>query len=148
MLSGYVLFPGDNQIDQLYRIFEIMGTPSKELISKIPNEKTRLYLESLKPIAPRNIGNMLGITDYTAVDLIKKLLVIDPDSRITIDEALSHPYFADIADPDYQTTAIPYNDDFEALELEAKCWKDLVWKEIANFKTDLTLYSQLLEDMQ
>lgn len=30
------------------------------------------------------------------------MLVINPDKRITVDEALMHPYFEDIREPDYE----------------------------------------------
>ena len=36
----------------------------------------------------------------TAVDLLEKLLVMDPDHRLTAEQALAHPYFANYADPD------------------------------------------------
>lgn len=145
LLSGTVLFPGDNQIEHLHKIFEVMGTPSKELISKISSEKTRLYIESLKPIPKKDLRNLLDIKNPKAGDLIEKLLVLDPDLRITVDEALEHPYFSQFHDPDYEPTAPLYNDDFEDLELEAGGWKNLVWKEISNFEPDVSLYSQLLE---
>jgi len=35
-----------------------------------------------------------------AVDLLEKLLVMDPDRRLTAEQALTHPYFANYADPD------------------------------------------------
>ena len=35
-----------------------------------------------------------------AVDLLNKLLVMDPDRRLTAEEALAHPYFVNYADPD------------------------------------------------
>lgn len=35
-----------------------------------------------------------------AVELLEKLLVMDPDRRITAEQALAHPYFANYADPD------------------------------------------------
>ena len=35
-----------------------------------------------------------------AVDLLEKLLVMDPDRRLTAEQALAHSYFANYADPD------------------------------------------------
>ena len=34
------------------------------------------------------------------MDLLAKLLAFDPDKRLTCEEALAHPYFAQYADPD------------------------------------------------
>lgn len=144
LLGSKVLFPGDNQIDQLHKIFEIMGTPSQSLIDKIPHEKTRFYLQSLKTIKPKNLKTLLDIHNNDALDLLKKLLTLDPEKRITVDEALAHPYLTDYADPVYETTALTYSDEYEELELEASCWKGLVWKNIQSFAPDPAMY--LLDD--
>ena len=34
------------------------------------------------------------------MDVLDKMLAVDPDKRITAAEALSHPYFSTYADPD------------------------------------------------
>lgn len=145
LLSGQILFPGDNQLDQLHKIFEVMGTPSKSLISKIPNEKTRLYLESMRVLDPKNLQTLLDIKNRDGLDLLKRLLTMDPEKRITVDEALAHPYLSEFADPDYEITGPTFQDDYEEMELEASWWKSLVWKEITNFKPDPSLYSYITE---
>ena len=35
-----------------------------------------------------------------AVNVLDKMLAVDPDKRITAEEALAHPYFTNYADPD------------------------------------------------
>ena len=39
-----------------------------------------------------------------AIDLLKKMLTFDPDERITIDDALKHPYMAKYHEPDDEPT--------------------------------------------
>lgn len=41
-----------------------------------------------------------------AVDLLEKLLVMDPDRRLTAEQALAHPYFANYADPDDEVSQV------------------------------------------
>ncbi|KAM9582604.1 mitogen-activated protein kinase 11 isoform 1-T1 [Guaruba guarouba] len=47
LLKGKALFPGNDYIDQLKRIMEVVGTPSSELLKKISSEHARKYIESL-----------------------------------------------------------------------------------------------------
>lgn len=35
-----------------------------------------------------------------AIDLLEKMLVLDPEKRITVNEALAHPYLTPLHDPD------------------------------------------------
>lgn len=42
-----------------------------------------------------------------AVDLLEKLLVMDPDRRITAEQALSHAYFSSYADPEDEVSQRP-----------------------------------------
>ena len=72
---------------------------------------------------------------------MKLLLNIDPDTRITAEQALQHPYLANYADPDdevcldyfviihysLQPIAPLYDDSFEKMELDAEGWKSMVF---------------------
>lgn len=37
---------------------------------------------------------------YVAVDMLSKLLVMDPEQRLSAEQALAHPYLATFSDPD------------------------------------------------
>lgn len=41
-----------------------------------------------------------------AVELLEKLLVMDPDRRLTAEQALAHPYFVNYADPEDEVSVI------------------------------------------
>lgn len=51
MVTGRPLFPGDSEIDQLFRIFRYMGTPNESIwpgVSELPDFKvTRKYILNL-----------------------------------------------------------------------------------------------------
>lgn len=52
--------------------------------------------------------------DSLAIDLLKKMLIFDPDKRITVEEALSHPYLAALHCPEDEPKTEPLNEiDFE-----------------------------------
>jgi serine/threonine protein kinase len=42
--------------------------------------------------------------DADAINLLARLLVWDPDKRITVDQALEHPFLDDLHDPDEEPT--------------------------------------------
>eukprot|EP00825_Cyclidium_porcatum_P020675 TRINITY_DN23337_c0_g1_i1.p1 TRINITY_DN23337_c0_g1~~TRINITY_DN23337_c0_g1_i1.p1 ORF type:complete len:363 (+),score=49.90 TRINITY_DN23337_c0_g1_i1:147-1235(+) len=90
-----ILFDGDSQIDMLYTIFRILGTPDESIypgISKLPEFKASF---------PKFQGDGLQAqfsptVDKQFIDLLKQMLKIDPNQRITAREALHHPYFDSI----------------------------------------------------
>ena len=57
-----------------------------------------------------------------AIDLLKKMLVFDPNKRISIEEALKHPYMSKYHDPNDEPTGQPvcaFDFDFELFSLKA-----------------------------
>ena len=62
--------------------------------------QARTYIESL-PLFPRqDFSTFFMGANPLATDLLDKLLQIDPDRRVTAEQALQHPYLANFADPD------------------------------------------------
>ncbi|XP_029784825.1 cyclin-dependent kinase 3 isoform X3 [Suricata suricatta] len=85
------LFPGDSEIDQLFRIFRTLGTPDEAMwpgVTQLPDYKgsfpkwTRKGLEEIVP----------GL-EPAGKDLLMQLLQYDPSQRISAKAALAHPYF-------------------------------------------------------
>ena len=62
---------------------------------------------------------------FLAIDLLQKMLEMDADNRINADQALSHPYLAQYADPSDEPVSLPYDQTFEDFDLPVEKWKGL-----------------------
>jgi serine/threonine protein kinase len=92
MASKKALFPGDSEIDQLFRIFRTLGTPNESIwpgVSNLPDFKT-----SFPQWQPQELNRFM--TDPQGLDLLKQLLTYDPSRRVSAKKALNHPYFKNI----------------------------------------------------
>lgn len=94
MFLQTALFPGDSEIDQLYKIFQVLGTPTEKEwygVSSLPN-----YKSSFPNWKGSSIKSILKGLDSDALDLLEKMLVYDPTQRISAKAAMNHPYFDDL----------------------------------------------------
>ncbi|KAB1270361.1 Mitogen-activated protein kinase 11 [Camelus dromedarius] len=152
LLQGKALFPGNDcilgpvreeDIDQLKRIMEVVGTPSPEVLAKISSEHARTYIQSLPPMPQKDLRSIFhganplgedGPWAGLAVDLLGRMLVLDSDQRVSAAEALAHAYFSQYHDPEDEPEAEPYDESVEAKERTVEEWKELTYQEVLSFK--------------
>ncbi|XP_054721003.1 LOW QUALITY PROTEIN: cyclin-dependent kinase 1-like [Uloborus diversus] len=91
------LFRGDSEIDQLYRIFRTLGTPTDEVwpgVTELPDYKT---------VFPNWKQNSLSVLtthlNEAGQDLLQQMLIFNPGNRISALEALKHKYFENFEKP-------------------------------------------------
>jgi mitogen-activated protein kinase 1/3 len=114
------LFPGKDYKHQLQLIFDFIGVPRGEDLAWIKSSRARSFIKSLCPSGtscapdPEIVLNsiperIMRHGDRTinplAIDLLKKLLIFDPRKRITVEQALIHPYVAKYHDVSDEPTA-------------------------------------------
>lgn len=97
-------------IDQWNKVIEQLGTPSAEFMKKL-QPTVRNYVENRPKYPGIKFEELFPdwifpseserdkIKTSQARDLLSKMLVIDPDKRISVDEALRHPYITVWYDP-------------------------------------------------
>ncbi|XP_076759133.1 cyclin-dependent kinase 2 isoform X1 [Xylocopa sonorina] len=94
MATRRALFPGDSEIDQLFRIFRTLGTPDENIWPGVT--QLRDYTSMFPRWEPRCLDEVVPSFDSDAKDLLLKLLTYDPNQRITAKKGLSHPYFTGV----------------------------------------------------
>jgi serine/threonine protein kinase len=130
------VFPGKDRIHQLDVILEIVGTPADEDVVKVGSQAAQKYIRR----KPKSKGVDFS-TYFTAPDgksltpdclnLLKRMLEFSPDKRITVHEALNHPYFVDLHDPQDEAECMPKKFHFYDGELtEITQVKKLIYQEI------------------
>lgn len=85
------LFPGQYEVDQLGKIFGVLGTPSEA--EWPPNSS--VVREAFSVQQSQGLDSLMAGLDPQALDLLKKLLVFSSDQRISAGKALLHPYFSE-----------------------------------------------------
>ncbi|KAI8811681.1 kinase-like domain-containing protein [Cladochytrium replicatum] len=88
------LFPGDSEIDEIFRIFRALGTPNVTNwpgFTKLPDYKDNFPAWTGQPFEQLVKG-----LDPQGINLLSNLLVYDPANRISAKRALLHPYFRDV----------------------------------------------------
>uniref|UniRef100_A0A7S2CHM1 Protein kinase domain-containing protein n=1 Tax=Haptolina brevifila TaxID=156173 RepID=A0A7S2CHM1_9EUKA len=88
------ILPGKNEFEQIDLIFKLLGTPDEQAW---PRCKDFQYYDLIMSQTPRKYQNRFeekfGSLEPMAKDLLRKLLMMDPENRITADDALDHEYF-------------------------------------------------------
>jgi mitogen-activated protein kinase 1/3 len=105
MLSGKPLFPGRDYHHQLTLILDVLGTPSLDDFYAISSLRSRDYLRALPFKKKKNFVSLYPNANPLAIDLLEKCLTFNPKKRITVGEALAHPYLEPYHDPEDEPTA-------------------------------------------
>lgn len=99
VMSLYPLFPGNNELDQIHKIHNILGTPNPELLNKLKKHGSHMDFD-FPPKQGTGITKLLPHASPDALDLMAKLLTYNPDERVSAKQALRHAYFKEIRELD------------------------------------------------
>lgn len=102
LILGEPLFQGRGEIDQIKRIFALLGTPTQEEWpgwDQLPDSKNLQWKpqeSQLRKKFPMMVfGGSQPILNDTGFSLLSRLLDMNPATRITAADALQHPWFAE-----------------------------------------------------
>lgn len=92
----------------------------KNLLKKLPNQE------------PKDFNQLFNETSPEGIDLLKKMLTFNPRNRISVEEALEHPFLADLHCSEDEPDASPveaFDFDFEKYDLTKQQYKELIYAE-------------------
>jgi serine/threonine protein kinase len=132
------LFPGQDYIRQVNLMFSVLGTPSAEDMEFITNPKAKKHIESLTPCSPQPFSELYKKASPAAIDLMTKMLQFNPAKRISVDEALAHPYFDKLHNPKKEIECKEKFDfTFEREEMNDDSIRAFMWDECFEFRKEL-----------
>ncbi|XWS53231.1 hypothetical protein CRYUN_Cryun11dG0140100 [Craigia yunnanensis] len=137
LMNRKPLFPGKDHVHQMRLLTELLGTPTEPDLGFLRNEDARRYIRQL-PAHPRQpLANVFPHVHPLAIDLIERMLTFDPTRRITVEEALAHPYLERLHDiADEPVCPEPFSFDFEQQPLGEEQMKDMIYKEALALNPD------------
>jgi len=139
MLSGKPLFPGRDYHHQLTLILDVLGTPTLDEFYAITTRRSRDYIRALPFRKRRPFAQIFPNANPLAVDFLTKTLTFDPKKRISVEDALAHPYLEAYHDPDDEPVAPPLDPEFFEFDLHKddisrEQLKELLYEEIMTFR--------------
>jgi cell division cycle 2-like protein len=101
LLTREPLLQGKNEIDQLSKIFELLGVPTEETwpgFRRLPNAKSLTFPKNPRTTRPL-LRTKFPLLTVAGVELIGRLLALDPKQRLSAEEALGHQFFKEDPKP-------------------------------------------------
>lgn len=99
ILGRKPLFPGTECLNQLTLILNILGSQPEADLHFIDNQRAKRFIRSFPFSRGSHFSSLFPQADPLAIDLLHQMLVFDPSKRITVTEALYHPYLSSLYDP-------------------------------------------------
>ncbi|CAJ0940990.1 unnamed protein product, partial [Mesorhabditis belari] len=94
LLQRRILFQAQGPIEQLNLIIDLLGTPQADEM-RYACDSARNHVMRLPPRHSQATSRFYQLNSQMtdqAVELLRMMLIFDPDKRATVEQALSHPY--------------------------------------------------------
>ncbi|GFH32777.1 mitogen-activated protein kinase, partial [Haematococcus lacustris] len=126
-------------MNQLDRILEVTGKPSPEDVDSVDSPFAGTMMESCSMSMPKRLGDIFPSASAEALDLLRHLLVFNPHKRLSVQQALRHPYVAQFHNSSNELVCpkiilLPISDNTKYTVQE---YRDRLYAEILNKKKAL-----------
>ncbi|KAK1611850.1 hypothetical protein QYE76_035523 [Lolium multiflorum] len=133
LLGRKTIFPGTDCLGQLKLIVNVLGSMNDGDLEFIDSLRGRNYIKSLPHAPGIPLYSMYPQAHPLAIDLLQKMLIFDPSKRISVTEALEHPYMAALYDPSANPPAqVPIDLDIDE-NLGLDKIREMLWQEMLQY---------------
>ena len=134
LLGGKPFFKGRDYVDQLNQILHFLGTPNEATLSRIGSPRAQEYVRNLPHMHKVSFQQLFPRANPDALDLLDKMLAFDPAHRISVEDALEHPYLSIWHDPsDEPNCPTTFDFSFEVVE-EVNDMRLMILDEVNQFR--------------
>lgn len=134
MITKKPLFPGKDYVKQLTAVIDVIGSPTAAEIEHIHKDSKAYVQRNLIGRKRRNMDEIFPNTPVLLRDLLDKILIFDPQKRITVNEALNHPYLDSlknsgdgVEDENVNRFTFKYDND---MEVSLDILRKAIWDEV------------------
>ena len=134
MMGRKHIFPGKDYMSQVKLILGVLGTPSESVMKHCQNDILKRIIKSFGKKEQIAWDKLFPKASKKSIDLLSKMLVLNPADRIPVERALSHRLLNNYHDPDDEPICLPsFNFDFEKEEIDKVMLRDKIMHEIQEF---------------
>jgi len=148
MLGRKPIFTGRDLVDQVRKIFAVIGTPATEDLDWLPAcSPAQKFMKKFLLHDKQAWSSIYPMATASCVEVMDRLLELHPVKRATVQEALALPYFAALHMPEDEPTAEKLIDcAFDKLDPTKRLLQNQIYVECAEFRPDIyTRDAQLLD---
>lgn len=132
--ADHVLPSACDQSMWFYGEWQLIGSPEDSDLGFLRSDNARRYMKQLPRFARQPFDRKFPKMQPAAVDLVEQILRFDPARRITVEQALSHPYLQSLHDiNDEPICHSPFEFDFEQPSFNEEHIKELIMMEAIAF---------------
>lgn len=137
MVNRKALFPGRDYIHQLNIITDVIGVPGADDLGFVKSDEAHAYLRKMPKKKPRPLKDLIPGAGKTCIDLIEKMMIFNPERRISAADSLKHPYLAHLYDEEddieFKAPEVKVDWSFDDRDVKEPELRKLFWAEIVKY---------------
>jgi mitogen-activated protein kinase 15 len=138
LIIGKSIFPGKSTVNQIELIIDLLGKPKQEDLDQIGGAIDSSTINSMSGKQKYTFSTFFKGASPEAISFLKKCLEFNPNKRMSVEEALKHPFVAQFRDPEreYRATApiiMPISDQ---KKLSVREYREAIYADIIKKKRE------------